>query len=195
MQWVTWLSSKAPLPSCWHFQTVFKKLSISFYTCLSSFQTPSSWTELMFLFFVSSALKRSVCVCMCVCVYKYLISLCIVISNYISFWNVPPLTIDFLGSESVACTQQRLDHYYWIKWIVEWGGSHDSVGFVCFLFLVAKWCPTLVTTWTVSCRASLSMGFSRQAYWSGLPFPTPGDLPHPRIEPVSPALAGGFFAI
>ena len=40
------------------------------------------------------------------------------------------------------------------------------------------------------------MGFSRQEYWSGLPFPTPGDLPDPGIEPVSllsPALAGGFF--
>ena len=35
--------------------------------------------------------------------------------------------------------------------------------------------------------------FSRQEYWSGLPFPTPGDLPDPEIEPESPALAGGFF--
>ena len=37
------------------------------------------------------------------------------------------------------------------------------------------------------------MGFSRQEYWSGLPFPPPGDLPHPGIERVSPALTGGFF--
>ena len=37
------------------------------------------------------------------------------------------------------------------------------------------------------------MGFPRQEYWSGLPFPSPGDLPHPGIEPESPALAGGFF--
>ena len=40
------------------------------------------------------------------------------------------------------------------------------------------------------------MGFPRQEYWSGLPFPTPGDLPDPGVEPVSlvsPALAGGFF--
>ena len=37
------------------------------------------------------------------------------------------------------------------------------------------------------------MGFSRQEYWSGLPFPSLGDLPDPGIEPVSPALAGGFF--
>ena len=39
----------------------------------------------------------------------------------------------------------------------------------------------------------LSMGFPRQEYWSGLPFPSPGDLPNPGIEPESPALSGGFF--
>ena len=37
------------------------------------------------------------------------------------------------------------------------------------------------------------MGFSREEYWSGLPFPSPGNLPNPGMEPVSPALAGGFF--
>ena len=42
--------------------------------------------------------------------------------------------------------------------------------------------------WTVAHQTSLSMGFSRQEYWSGLPFPSPGDLPDPRIEPRSPAL-------
>ena len=49
-----------------------------------------------------------------------------------------------------------------------------------------------VTAWTVAHRAPLSMGFSRQDYWSGLPFPSPGDLPDPGIEPTSP-LAGRFF--
>ena len=49
-------------------------------------------------------------------------------------------------------------------------------------------CPTLVTPWTVACQAPLSMEFSRQEYWSGLPFPSPGDLPDPGIEPRSPAL-------
>ena len=52
---------------------------------------------------------------------------------------------------------------------------------------------TLVTPRTVARQASLSMGFPRQKYWSGLPFPSPGDFPSPWIEPVSPALAGGFF--
>ena len=42
--------------------------------------------------------------------------------------------------------------------------------------------------WTVVYQASLSMGFSRQEYWSGLPFPSPGDLPDPGIKPGSPAL-------
>ena len=54
--------------------------------------------------------------------------------------------------------------------------------------LVAKSCPTLAAPWTVACQASLSIGFSRQEYWSGLPFPSPGDLPNPGIEPGSPAL-------
>ena len=53
-----------------------------------------------------------------------------------------------------------------------------------------------VTLWIVARQAPLSMGFSRQEYWSGLPCPPPGDLPDPGIEltsPVSPALAGQFF--
>ena len=44
------------------------------------------------------------------------------------------------------------------------------------------------TPWTVAHQAPLSMGFSRQEYWSGLPFPSPGDLPYPGIEHRSPAL-------
>ena len=46
---------------------------------------------------------------------------------------------------------------------------------------------------TVAHQAPLSMGFSRQEYWSGLPFPSPGDLPDPGIEAGFPALTGGFF--
>ena len=52
------------------------------------------------------------------------------------------------------------------------------------------------TLWTIACQTSLSMGFSRQEYWSGLPWPPPGDLLDPGIEPVSlisPVLVGGFF--
>ena len=55
-----------------------------------------------------------------------------------------------------------------------------------------------VTPWTIARWAPLCMEFSRQEYWSGLPFPTPGDLPNPEIEPmsvVSPVLAGRFFTM
>ena len=55
-----------------------------------------------------------------------------------------------------------------------------------------------MTQWTVTYQTPLSMGFSRQEYWSGLPFPSSGDLPNPGIELVSlrsPALAIRFFTI
>ena len=50
-----------------------------------------------------------------------------------------------------------------------------------------------LTPWTVARQALLSMGFFRQESCSRLPFPPPGDLPHPGMKPASPALAGGFF--
>ena len=50
-----------------------------------------------------------------------------------------------------------------------------------------------VTLWTVAHQASVSVAFSRQEYWSGLPCPPPPDVPYSGVEPVSPALAGGFF--
>ena len=62
--------------------------------------------------------------------------------------------------------------------------------------LVTQSCLTLATPWTVTCQAPLSVGVSRQEYWSELPFPPPGVFPIQGIEPsslASPALAGGFF--
>ena len=64
------------------------------------------------------------------------------------------------------------------------------------MFKLLQSCLTFVTLWTVAHQAPLSMGFSRQEYWSGLPCPPPGDLPVPGTElefRMSPALAGGFF--
>ena len=67
--------------------------------------------------------------------------------------------------------------------------------------LVTKSCPTLEILWTVGHQASLSMAFYRQEYWSWLTFPSPGDLPHPRIKPGSPTLqmisciVGRFFLL
>ena len=53
---------------------------------------------------------------------------------------------------------------------------------------------SVATLWTVARQAPLSMGFPRQEYWSGLPFSSKGDVPHPGIEPQSHALAGRLFA-
>ena len=53
---------------------------------------------------------------------------------------------------------------------------------------MAKLCPTVVTPWTAAHQAPLSMGFSKQRYWSELTFPSPEDLTDPGIEPGSPTL-------
>ena len=62
------------------------------------------------------------------------------------------------------------------------------LGFMFGGGLFTKLCPTLVTPWTIARQASLSMGFSKQEYWSGLPFPSPGSLPDPGIKPAAPSL-------
>ena len=54
--------------------------------------------------------------------------------------------------------------------------------------LVSMSCPTFETLWTAAHQSPPSVGFSRQEYWSGLAFPSPGDLPNPGVEPRSPAL-------
>ena len=60
--------------------------------------------------------------------------------------------------------------------------------------LVARFCPTFCDPqWTVACQAPLFMEFSRQEYWSGLPFPYTEDLPDPGIELESPALQANFL--
>ena len=72
----------------------------------------------------------------------------------------------------------------------------QTVQYVCMQ--VASVMSDCVTLWTVAHQVPLSMGFSRQEYWCGLPCPPLGDLPNPGIEPmslISPALAGRFFTI
>ena len=64
---------------------------------------------------------------------------------------------------------------------------------VYFLFICFSHVWLFATLWTVAGQAPLSMGFSKQEYWSGLPCPPPGNLLHPGIEPTSLALAGEFF--
>ena len=73
-----------------------------------------------------------------------------------------------------------------------WESLSELIHHMCVLSHVRLF----ATPWTVACQAPLSMGFSRQEYWSGLPFSPPGDLPNPGIKPtpcVSPALVGRFF--
>ena len=88
--------------------------------------------------------------------------------------------------------------YFDFLFISHWGECLDY-WFKTFLMSVAHLLSRVwlfVAPWTVACQAFLPMEFSKQEYWSGLPFPTLEDLPDPGIEPVSlvaPALAGGFF--
>ena len=68
---------------------------------------------------------------------------------------------------------------------------------VCAACICAKSlpCNSCATLWTVACQAPLSMRFCRQKSWSGLPFPTPGDLPDPGTEPAPPALALEVYSL
>ena len=66
--------------------------------------------------------------------------------------------------------------------------NYDTYYNMWWWWFSTKLCLTLVTSWTVAHQAPLPMGFSRQEYWSGLPFPSPRDLLDPGIEPGSPAL-------
>ena len=80
-----------------------------------------------------------------------------------------------------------------IKIEPSYGPAIPLVGiYVCMLsHFSCAW--LFATPMTIACKALLSIGLSWQEYWGGLPFPPPGDLSDPGIEPVSPALAGGFF--
>ena len=82
----------------------------------------------------------------------------------------------------------------WLELVI----SHCSLVFKVCTYVLSCFSRVrlFATLWTVACQAPLSMGFPRQEYWSGLPFPPPGDLPDPGIKPtslISPTLAGGFF--
>ena len=78
----------------------------------------------------------------------------------------------------------------WVNWVI-----CEATLYLCYLCLVYCYCYCLVailvanyfvTPWTVTCQTPLPTSFPRQEYWSGLPFPSPGDLPNPGIEPCLP---------
>ena len=104
------------------------------------------------------------CVCVCVCVH---VCLCVCVHT----------------SACVCVHMLSFSVVFSPLW------SHDSGG----SGLVTKSPLTLATPWAVPQQAPQSVGFPRQEYWSRLPFPSPGNLHDPGIEPGSPALAGGFF--
>ena len=90
-------------------------------------------------------------------------------------------------------------------------GGQEGLSFFFFSFLKIfiwlcgsyLWCASILsrvqlflTSWTVACQAPLFLGFSKQGYWSGLPFPPPGDLPNTGIKPASPTfLVGGTISL
>ena len=99
------------------------------------------------------------------------------------------ITISFSRGSS------RPRNWTWVSCIA--GRRFTVWATIVYWLIVVVWSPSRVwlsvTPWTVACQAPLSMRFSRQEYWSSFLFPTPGDLPKPGSEPVSPALAGRFF--
>ena len=80
----------------------------------------------------------------------------------------------------------RCDSSLVSRWVVSFEENDFFTPFVCVQSISCV--RFFATPWTVACQAPLSMGFSRQEYWSGLPFPSPGDLPDPGIDPRSPTL-------
>ena len=65
---------------------------------------------------------------------------------------------------------------------------HNQMYVNCVCVLVLSCVRLFATPWTVACQSPLSMEFSKREYWTGLPFPSPGDLPNPGLKPRSPAL-------
>ena len=113
-------------------------------------------------------------------------------------------SIFFLKEASVPSSVLSEMFFFFLIFLIRGklnGLFHKSGEIICWILhccLVAQSCPTLCNPMDciqphATCQASLSMGFSRQEYRSGLLFPSPGDLPDPVIKPGSLALAGRFF--
>ena len=93
----------------------------------------------------------------------------------------------FRGEGEVIYTMSslflRISPFHFTDKLHIWG----SISIICSVVS-----DSIGTPWTVASQPSLPMGFSRQEYWSGLPFPSPGDLPNPGIKPGFPTLQCGF---
>ena len=98
-----------------------------------------------------------------------------------------------LWSWLVVCLSEDLDKFKEQSHRLSTNTNHSEVTQSCLTLCDpmdrgARLLQLFLTLWTIAYQAPLSMGFSRQEYWSGLPFPSPGNLPNPGIEPRSPAL-------
>ena len=111
--------------------------------------------------------------------------------NEIIYWSVDKSIMD----QRLERTQPDLSLWAIVQHLKIYCPQHLYRTYICTLSCFSRvW--LFATLWTVACQSPLSMGFSRQKYWSGLPFPSPEDLPNPGIKLVShtfPALADGFF--
>ena len=111
-------------------------------------------------------------------------------------WTLNSLLMTAVDSKGVKTLSSRLQGI-WIyrEWMMmtSWHRTHILKECYSADVLGAQSCPTLCNPMDCSPLGSFVHGFSRQEYWSGLPFPPPWDLPNPGIEPASLALAGGFF--
>ena len=107
--------------------------------------------------------------------------------------NPPPTSLPITSNARFSTVQD------FFQWNPQVGTSSSSTSLqkgYCTTFYVYSVSSVLsdsVTQQTIAGQASLSMGFPRQEDWSGLPCPSPGDLPHQGIELASPVLVGGFF--
>ena len=129
---------------------------------------------------------------------EYVLKVFQVISTFNSYFLVQT------DSDKKTITTECFENVYFFYFqgfsytcTVTYAGTYTDTH-VCVWAKLLQWCPTLCNPMDCSRQSSLSMVFSRQEYWSGLPCTPPGDLPDPGIEPVSlisPALAGRFFPL
>ena len=118
--------------------------------------------------------------------------LCALIFNSKAFQDVATSTVSYRwgtwAPQRLSNCSKLVTDLGFQSWPSDFRPRNFSLLYTDICGLVAKSCPTVTAPWTVTCQAPLSMEFSRQEYWSGLPFPSPWDLPDPGIELRSPAL-------
>ena len=127
------------------------------------------------------------------------------ISCILLHWQADSLALCYLGSlilfhsDDLSLWKKNVRKF---KWELIDEQVQTTIIIVCILSMYTQLLSRVwlfATPWTVACQAPLSMEFSRQEYWRGLPFPSPGDFPNSGTELASPALqtvfniAGGFF--